>query len=140
MSPLLRNLAIPAAAFAALLAWTWYEGRPPEGTRWIAAGRAGRVLETPLFARQDAVRVGEARWFHLEPGVAHLREGDEVMIAERPDGYRMMCRVGRKRCAFILRECERATSQDLPANCRAQPLPFGREWFGRWIASWLPRV
>jgi hypothetical protein len=139
MNPLLRNFAIVAGVLAALLAWVWYESRPPEGTRWIAAGRAARVLERPLFARQDAVRIGEARWFHIEPGVASIREGDEVVIAERPDGYRMMCRVGRKRCAFILRECQRAVSQDLPANCRAQSLPVGREFFAHWFASWLPR-
>ncbi len=127
------------ASLAVLALWDWSERRVPDGTRWVSVGKVIRTIDSGrLMARSEAVRIGNSRWLHVERGYVRFADGDEVMIAERPDGYRQLCTVARKACAFIQRECGRAYVDDLPANCRAIPLPAGREFYVNWLSPFVP--
>lgn len=141
MRRVLPVVVMAAGVLAALTAWDWSERRVPEGTHWVSVGKVMKTIDSGrLMARSEAVRIGGARWLHVERGYARFAEGDEVMIAERPDGYRQLCKVARKACAFIQRDCGRAYADDLPANCRAMPLPAGREFFANWLSPFVPHL
>jgi hypothetical protein len=132
---------VAASVLAALTAWDWAERRAPEGTRWVSVGKVMKTIDSGrLMARSEAVRIGGSRWLHVERGYVRFAEGDEVMIAERPDGTRQLCKVARKACTFIQRDCGRAYADDLPANCRAVQLPVGREFFGNWLSPFVPHL
>ena len=138
MRRLLRAVAVAAGVLAALAAWDWAERRVPEGTRWVSVGKVLKTIDSGrLMARSEAVRIGNSRWLHVERGYVRFADGDEVMVAERPDGYRQLCTVARKACAFIQRDCGRAFVDDLPANCRALPLPAGREFYVTWLSPFV---
>lgn len=139
MRRVLPFAGIVVASLAVLALWDWSERRVPDGTRWVSVGKVIRTIDSGrLMARSEAVRIGNSRWLHVERGYVRFADGDEVMIAERPDGYRQLCTVGRKACAFIQRECGRAYVDDLPANCRAIPLPAGREFYVNWLSPFVP--
>lgn len=141
MRRVLRTVAVAAGVLAALTAWDWSERRVPEATHWVSVGKVMKTIDSGrLMARSEAVRVGVSRWLRVEHGYARFSEGDGVMIAERPDGYRQLCRVAGKTCAFIQRDCGRAYADDLPADCRAMPLPAGREFFANWLAPFVPHL
>jgi len=136
----LLPIAIGLVAVVAVLAvWDWDERRAPQGTRWVSVGMVIKTIDSGrLMARSEAVRIGNSRWLHVERGYVKFAEGDEVMIAERPDTYRQLCKVANKTCAFIQRECGRAFTEDLPANCRTIPLPAGREFYVNWLSPFVP--
>lgn len=141
MKNLLRAAAVVATVLMALSIWDWYLRRAPEGTRWLAVGKVKRVVAGPSSrSAVDALRIGETRWLVVEHGYVRFVEGEEAVIAERPDGYRQLCKATHKTCAFILRECARAFVEDRPANCQAQALPAGREFFAAWLAPFVPRM
>jgi len=141
VSHTLRAAGWAAAVWVALTGWDWFARRAPEGTRWVSVGKVMKTIESRQFmAGTSVLRIGGARWLYVERGYARFSEGEEVMIAERPDGYRQLCLVGRRTCAFIQRDCGRAFAEDLPADCARAQLPVGREFFANWLSPFIPHL
>ena len=109
-------LALPLAAGKDPLIWT--PAVVESSVRHEHHGRGSLEYPGPLFARESTY-IDAGEWLYhvnqsVNPGMAHLREGDKIEVAV--DGRKLLLRIGGKRYTTYIQQKNRA---DKPVTSRA---------------------